>query len=73
MQDTDHLLVTIGQENKFSGIQDCSVIQATYRVDGQVVGTVAVLGPTRMEYGKIIGVLGFMQRHLGDVLKKYGV
>lgn len=73
MQDSDHLLVTIGQENKFTGIQDCSVIQATYRIDGQVVGTVAVLGPTRMEYGKIIGVLGFMQRHLGDVLKKYGV
>ena len=69
----DQTLVTIGQENKFTGIQDCSVIQATYRMDGQVVGTVAVLGPTRMEYGKIIGVLNFMQKHLGEVLKKYGV
>ena len=69
----DQMLVTIGQENKFSGIQDCSVIQATYRIDGQVVGTVAILGPTRMEYGKIIGVLDFMQKHLGEVLKKYGV
>ena len=64
-------LVTIGEENKFSGIQDCSIIQATYRVEGQVVGTVAVLGPMRMEYGKIIGVLNFMQKHLGEVLKKY--
>lgn len=71
--EADQMLVTIGQENKFTGIQDCSVIQATYRIDGQVVGTVAVLGPTRMEYGKIIGVLDFMQKHLGEVLKKYGV
>ena len=70
--DTDHPLVTIGRENKYSGIQDCSVIQATYRIEGQVIGTVAVLGPTRMEYGKIIGVLNFMQKHLGKVLKKYG-
>ena len=69
---SDHPLVTIGRENKYSGIQDCSVIQATYRIEGQVIGTVAVLGPTRMEYGKIIGVLNFMQKHLGEVLKKYG-
>ena len=45
------LKVTIGSENKFTGIQDCSMVQATYRLNGQIVGTMAVLGPTRMEYG----------------------
>jgi heat-inducible transcriptional repressor len=72
-QDANGVVVTIGQENKFSGIQDCSVIQATYRVDGQVVGKIAVLGPTRIEYGKVMSVLDFMHRHLGEILKKYGV
>ena len=72
-QDTDGVVVTIGGENKYSGIQDCSVVQATYRIDGQVVGTVAVLGPTRMEYGKITAVLDFMHHHFGDILKRYGV
>ena len=43
------LKVTIGSENKFTGIQDCSMVQATYRLNGQIVGTMAVLGPTRME------------------------
>ena len=47
------LKVTIGSENKFTGIQDCSMVQATYRLNGQIVGTMAVLGPTRMEYGKV--------------------
>ena len=38
------LKVTIGSENKFTGIQDCSMVQATYRLNGQIVGTMAVLG-----------------------------
>lgn len=69
----DGVVVSIGHENKYSGIQDCSMIQATYRIDGQVVGTVAVLGPTRMEYGKTMAILEFMHGHLGEVLKKYKV
>lgn len=73
MQEHDGVIVTIGQENKYSGIQDCSMVQATYRIDGQVVGTVAVLGPTRMEYGRIIALLEFMHSHLGEVLRKYKV
>ncbi|MBP2645378.1 MAG: hrcA [Firmicutes bacterium] len=71
MQDSDGVVVTIGQENKYSGIKDCSMVQATYRIEGQVIGTMAVLGPTRMEYGKIITVMEFMNRHLGEMLKKY--
>ncbi|SDF74848.1 heat-inducible transcriptional repressor HrcA [Sporolituus thermophilus] len=73
MQESDGVVVTIGGENKYTGIHDCSMVQATYRVDGQVVGTVAVLGPTRMEYGRIMSVLEFMHRHLGQILKKYGI
>lgn len=73
MNDGNDLAITIGQENKYTGIKDCSLIQATYRIEGQVVGAVAVLGPTRMEYGKIIAVMEFMRSHLGDVVKKIGV
>jgi len=72
-QENDGVIVTIGGENQYSGIKDCSMVQATYRMDGQVVGTVAVLGPTRMDYGKVMSVLGYMHQHLGEVLKKYKV
>lgn len=58
------LKVTIGSENKFSGIQDCSMVQATYRLNGKIVGTMAVLGPTRMEYGKVISVMDYLHKYL---------
>ena len=67
----DGIKVKIGQENKCSDIHNCSVVQATYRIDGEVVGKVAVLGPTRMEYGRIIALLKFMHTHLGNLLKGY--
>ncbi len=70
-QDNNGVIVTIGQENKFSGIQDCSVIQASFRLDGQTVGTLAVLGPTRMEYARTMAAIEFMQKHMEQILKKY--
>ena len=60
--------ITIGSENKFSGIQNCSMVQATYRLNGQIVGTFAVLGPTRMKYGKVISVMDYLHKHLQAVL-----
>lgn len=65
------LKVTIGSENKFTGIQDCSMVQATYRLNGQIVGTMAVLGPTRMEYGKVISVMDYLHKYLKTILDKY--
>lgn len=64
------LKVTIGSENKFTGIQDCSMVQATYRLNGQIVGTMAVLGPTRMEYGKVISVVDYLHKYLKTILDK---
>lgn len=64
------LKVTIGSENKFTGIQDCSMVQATYRLNGQIVGTMAVLGPTRMEYGKVISVMDYLHKYLKTFLDK---
>ena len=64
------LKVTIGSENKFTGIQDCSMVQATYRLNGQIVGTMAVLGPTRMEYGKVISVMDYLHKYLKAILAK---
>ncbi|MPM60581.1 Heat-inducible transcription repressor HrcA [bioreactor metagenome] len=49
------------------------MVQATYAIEGQVVGSIAVLGPTRMEYGKIMAILEFLHGHLEEILKKYKV
>ena len=62
------LRITIGSENKFEGIQDCSMVQATYRLNGKIVGTMAVLGPTRMQYGKVIAVMDYLHKYLKTIL-----
>ncbi|WP_196605437.1 heat-inducible transcriptional repressor HrcA [Pectinatus haikarae] len=72
MQKSDTgLTVTIGQENKYTTIKDCSIIKATYHFDGQPLGTIAVLGPTRMEYSKVIALLEFMNENMARMLKRF--
>ncbi len=64
------LKITIGSENKFTGIQDCSMVQATYRLNGRIVGTMAVLGPTRMEYSKVISVMDYLHKYLQTIFNQ---
>ena len=64
------LKITIGTENKFTGIQDCSMVQATYRLNGKIVGTMAVLGLTRMEYGKVITVMDYLHKYLKTMFEQ---
>lgn len=52
--------VRIGQENAHAAITNCSMITATYSVDGQTLGTVGILGPTRMEYAKVITLMNHL-------------
>ena len=63
--------VRIGDEANLSSINDCSIIEATFSDDNVVLGKIAVLGPTRMEYAKIIGLLDFMKQHLQYILEHY--
>lgn len=67
----DGLEVTIGQENENSRIKDCSIITATYHLDGELLGTIAVLGPTRMEYGKTMSLLEYMNMNLANVIRRF--
>lgn len=66
----DGLTVSIGQENEYSGIKDCSIITATYHLDGELLGSMAVLGPTRMEYGRTMSLLNYMNENLTEVIKR---
>ena len=63
------VMVKIGEEANLSGISDCSMITATYQIDGKIVGSIGVLGPTRMEYAKVISVVDFMTKNLSVILE----
>ncbi|MFF2090350.1 heat-inducible transcriptional repressor HrcA [Paenibacillus sp. NPDC058174] len=63
--------VRIGTENDQEAIADCSLITATYSVDGQSLGTIGILGPTRMEYGKVISLLNIISKDMALMLGRW--
>ena len=63
--------VTIGRENQLSGMENCSLITATYSVGEEQLGTIAILGPTRMEYSRVITILNRVASDLSTVLTKW--
>lgn len=62
--------VKIGRENNDSAMENCSLITATYSVGAENLGTIAILGPTRMEYSRVIGLLQFLSRDLTTALTR---
>ncbi len=58
----------IGAESGVSPLDECSVITAPYEVDGQVVGTLGVIGPTRMAYERVIPIVDITARLLSNAL-----
>lgn len=62
--------VSIGQENAVKEMKNCSVVSATYSVNGKPIGRIGVLGPTRMEYGKVISLLQFVTGVLSRTLSE---
>ena len=65
------ITIRIGPENKVPELSDCSIVTATYRVGDHSTGTLGIIGPTRMNYNRVISVLDFMGRALSDVLSEY--
>jgi heat-inducible transcriptional repressor len=59
--------VRIGHENTVETARDCSLITATYAIDGEPIGTIGVIGPTRMDYARVIGVLKSISQVLSNV------
>ena len=60
--------IFIGGESGLSPLDDCSVITAPYKVDGQLVGSVGVIGPTRMAYERVIPIVDLTARLLTSAL-----
>jgi heat-inducible transcriptional repressor len=62
--------VQIGRENNNYAMENCSLITATYSVGAEKLGTIAILGPTRMEYSRVISLLQVLSHDLTSVLTK---
>ena len=62
--------IFIGKEVGIEGLGDCSVISAPYSVKGELLGVLGVIGPTRMNYDKVIPVVDVTARLLGEALNQ---
>jgi heat-inducible transcriptional repressor len=56
--------VLIGRENPVSSMQHCSVITTSYRIGTEVCGTLGVVGPTRIAYGRMMAVVNYLGRFM---------
>jgi heat-inducible transcriptional repressor len=57
--------IVIGSENRTPSLQNCTLISAPYRIAGSsAVGTLSVLGPTRIEYARMISIVSYVARTL---------
>ncbi len=63
-------MIRIGQEIALSGLNDCSFVTTSYRIGGKVVGSIGVIGPKRMEYGKVISQVNIVRMAVNSEIKK---
>ncbi|HVS26845.1 MAG TPA: heat-inducible transcriptional repressor HrcA [Burkholderiales bacterium] len=63
--------IFIGGESGLVPLDECSVVTAPYEVDGQVVGTVGVIGPTRMAYERVIPIVDITAKLLTSALSQH--
>jgi len=64
--------VKIGNENQITELNEVSIITANFKIDDEDTGTIALVGPTRMDYEKIISAFEYLAKNIEEMLKKNG-
>jgi len=67
----DGVRIFIGGESQVVPFEDLSIVSAPYEVDGQVVGTLGVIGPTRMAYNRMIQIVDITSKLVSNALSHH--
>jgi heat-inducible transcriptional repressor len=67
----DGVKIFIGGESDLVPLDECSIVTAPYEVDGRVVGTVGVIGPTRMAYERVIPIVDVTAKLVSFALSQH--
>jgi heat-inducible transcriptional repressor len=70
-EDSDKLSVSIGSENSFEEAKECSIVKVSYGIGDKTVGKIGVIGPRRMNYSKVIGVMKCLADTLNSMLSEH--
>ena len=65
-EDDDEINVYIGDENVDEALKDFSVITFKHKEQGRDLGTIAIIGPTRMDYSKVISAMRYISKQLNE-------
>lgn len=66
----DGVQIFIGDESGYALLDECSLVTTAYRVEDQVVGVLGVIGPTRMDYQRVIPIVDVTARLLAAALRQ---
>jgi heat-inducible transcriptional repressor len=64
------LQVKIGDEIAAPHLNNFSLISSTYTIHGKTVGVLGIIGPKRMEYSRMMSLVGYMSKVVSDALNK---
>jgi heat-inducible transcriptional repressor len=67
----DGVKIFIGGESTLVPLEECSIVTAPYEVDGLVVGTVGVIGPTRMAYERVIPIVDVTAKLMSSAFSQH--
>ncbi len=72
-EESEHSIqVSIGSELGDESLRDCSVVTASYDLGDGMFGRIGIVGPKRMDYDKVVGILKNLTGQLDDIYKKDG-
>lgn len=63
--------ISIGKENEQQPLQESSIVTATYKIGDKTIGSFGVIGPTRMNYARVLSVLGYVGKSMNQILSYY--
>jgi heat-inducible transcriptional repressor len=65
--------IVIGTENNLELLKTCSLIKANYTIDNQSMGSIALIGPMRMDYAQAVSVLSGILQNIRHVIEALGL
>lgn len=68
LRNNSDISISIGEENYLQEAKDCSVITSVYKIGDRPIGSIGVIGPTRMPYSKVIMLLTNVVREINESL-----
>ncbi len=70
VESDDKISIIIGKENKLDEMRDTSIVTAKYFSGGKMLGKIGIVGPTRMNYAKVVASLDYITKNMDNIINE---